>query len=56
MILQRDIMYGQTGAVYNIQHGCFCEYVDKLRTNTVSTYVRACQTMVQQQTDKGYLS
>ncbi len=40
-----DIMYGQTGAVYNKQHGCFCEYVDKLRANMVSAYVRASQTM-----------
>ncbi len=40
-----DIMYGQTGAVYNRQHSCFCEYGDKLRTNMVATYVRAHQTM-----------
>ncbi len=40
-----DIMYGQTGAVYNRQHGCFCEYVVKLRTNMVLVYVRAHQTM-----------
>ncbi len=33
-----DIMYGQTGAVYNRWQGCFCEYVDKLRTNMVSAY------------------
>ncbi len=23
-----NIMYGQTGAVYNRQHSCFCEYLD----------------------------
>ncbi len=40
-----DIMYGQTGAVYNRQHSCFCEYIDKLRTNMVEVYIRACQTM-----------
>ncbi len=40
-----DIMYGQTGAVYNIQHCCFCEYVDNLRINMVSAYVRAHQIM-----------
>ncbi len=40
-----DIMYGQTGAVYNRQHSCFCEYVDKLRTNMVAAYVRARQIM-----------
>ncbi len=38
-------MYGQTGAVYNKQQGCFCEYDDKLSTNMVSAYVRARQTM-----------
>ncbi len=36
-----DIMYSQTGAVYNRQHGCFCEYIAKLKT----AYVHACQTM-----------
>ncbi len=36
-----DIMYGQTGAVYNRQHSCFCEYVDNPRTNIVVAYVRA---------------
>ncbi len=40
-----DIMYDQTGAVYNRQYGCFCEYVDKLRTNMVVAYVRARQIM-----------
>ncbi len=40
-----DIMYGLTGAVYNKQHDCFCEYVDKRRTSMVSAYVRASQTM-----------
>ncbi len=40
-----DVMYGQTGAVFNRQHSCFCEYVDKLRINMVAAYVRACQTM-----------
>ncbi len=40
-----DIMYGQTGAVYNRQYSCFCEYVNKLRTNTVSAYVRGWQAM-----------
>ncbi len=40
-----DIIYGQTGAVYNRQHCCFCEYIDKLRTNMVSAYVHARQTM-----------
>ncbi len=40
-----DVMYGQTGAVYNRQPSCFCEYVDKLRTNIVAAYVRVHQTM-----------
>ncbi len=40
-----DIMYGQTGAVYNRQHSSFCEYVDKLQNNMVASYVRAHQTM-----------
>ncbi len=39
------IMYEQKGAVYNRQHGCFCEYVDKLRKSMVAAYVRARQTM-----------
>ncbi len=43
--MQCDIMYGQKGAVSNRQHGCSCEYVDKLRTNMVSAYVRARQIM-----------
>ncbi len=38
-------MYVQTGNVYNRQHSCFCEYVNKLRTNMVTTYVHAHQSM-----------
>ncbi len=40
-----DIMYGQTRAVYNKEHSCFCEYVNKLRTNRVAAYVHVRQTM-----------
>ncbi len=35
-----DIMYGQRGAVYNRQHGCFCEYVDKLRYRPMFVHVK----------------
>ena len=40
-----DIMYGQTGALYNKRHGCYCEYVDELKNNMVAAYVRARQSM-----------
>ncbi len=40
-----DIMYNQSGGVYNRQHSSSCEYIDKIRTNMVAAYVHACQTM-----------
>ncbi len=38
-----DIMYSQTGAVYNRQYVIVYEHVDRLRTNMVAAHAR--QTM-----------
>ncbi len=44
-IFTNNVCYPVKIKVNNKQYGCFCEYVDKLRTNMVSAYVCACQTM-----------